>query len=69
MVVCYKCRVRMKVVRIGLPCQEVNEEGMHYRFLNGDVLACPECKCKVVTGFGTPCYDKEYNTEPEFRFT
>jgi hypothetical protein len=70
MIVCPKCGLKFRMKKMGVMCQELLENGTHYRFFSGDLWYCPNPKCdrEVISGFGNPIYDYEYKYNVDYQF-
>lgn len=53
---------------MGVMCQELLEDGSHYRFFSGDLFQCSCCKREVITGFGNPIYAEDYKYNVDYQF-
>jgi len=52
--ICVKCRLEMRCVKNNRLVRDPDTGGFRSTFWMGDEYECPECKARIVTGFGKP---------------
>lgn len=68
MILCPDCGKKYRMKKMGVMCQELLEDGSHYRFFSGDLFQCSCCKREVITGFGNPIYAEDYKYNVDYQF-
>ena len=52
--ICVKCRLHMRCIENDRCVNDREVEGFSSTYWWGDEWKCPECGCRVATGFGRP---------------
>ncbi len=50
--ICVKCKIIMKVEKVGVTSQENTEKDEPYKIWSSDKFKCPNCNIEVLSGFG-----------------